>query len=279
MGIVLASAVVLSAALLAWQGEIGQRGVELVIAEVQRDALTGRFTAPPDTAHADMLSAWLERDDFQQQFALMRATTVFQRLPGLQVAFVLLNGARRAEWEPHAEALLAHEFGHAWIRAQGYPAPVFVPGPHSCLAIHTGDIVQHVLIRQELDRRGIEFRRHWLEGLEAAIPVMQTAAPPPEEDRCARARLAAEWIDVKLGVKPGEWAALERYEKAVRRYMPEIVSTVEGIAAWLRERDLTDRAVHRQALETVFERLKDLVYYRAKEFRAYGTLKKKRAHG
>lgn len=275
----LATTVVLSAALLAWKAEIEQKNVEVVIAEARRPSPGAPFSAPPDTPRLDILASWLATEDFQRQFALMRATTVMHRLAEGQIAFILLNGERRAEWERHQEALLAHEFGHAWIKAQGYPAPVFVPGPHACLAVHTGDIVQHVLIRKELDRRRIEFRRHWLEGLESSIPYLETAQPPPEEDRCARARVAAEWVDVRLGLAPGEWPMQERYEKAVRRYMPEVVSTVEQIVSFMRSVDVASRSAHRQALETVFGILRDLVYYRAKEYRAYGTLKKKRAAG
>lgn len=279
MAAVLASAVLLSAALLAWKAEIEQRNMEVVVAEARRSAPTAAFSVPADTPRLDILSGYLAMEDFQRQFALMRATTITHRLPERQIAFILLNGDRRPEWERFQEALLAHEFGHAWIRAQLYPAPVFVPGPHACLAVHTGDIVQHVLIRKELDRRGISFRRHWLEDLEGAIPVMEAAQPPPQDDRCARARLAAEWVDVRLGLAAGEWPQQERYERAARRYMPEIVFTVERITSYLRGVDVADRTAHRQALETVFGILKDLVYYRAEEYRACGTLKKKRAVG
>ncbi len=249
-----------------------------MVAEARQSA-RGGLAAPQDTPHLDLLAPYLASEEFQRQFALMEASMVFQRAPGREVAFVLLNGDRRAEWESRQEALLAHEFGHAWIKAEKYPTPVFVPGPYACLAIHTGDITQHVLIRREMERRGIEFRRAWLERLERAIPAMETAAPPPEEDRCARARLAAEWVDLRLALQPGEWPAQARYEAAARRYMPEVVSTVERITDYVRSRDLSDRTQHREALKAVFEMLKDLVYYRAKEFRVYGTLKKKRPAG
>ncbi|MEJ5367310.1 MAG: hypothetical protein WHT08_03265 [Bryobacteraceae bacterium] len=268
----LAAAVVLSAALLSWKAEIESKGVTVVVAVAEQDS-AGRVVAPEDTPRRELLDPWLANDEFRSQFALMNATMIYQRAPGGDVAFVLLNGARRSSWEGREEALLAHEFGHAWVQAEKYPSPVFVPGPHACIAIHTGDITQHVLIRKELEKRGIDYRRPWLEGLERAIPVMETAAPPPEDDRCARARLAAEWVDVKLGLEPGAWPALPRYEAAVRRYMPEVVSTVERIVEYVRSHDMSDRAQHRQALQAVFEMLKDLVYYRAKEYRAYGTIK------
>lgn len=275
----LAAAVTLSAALLAWKADIEARGVTLVIAEARLDAPGGRFTVPADTPLREVLDQWLASADFRQQFQLMHATMIFQRLPERPAAFVLLNGDRRPEWESRQEALLAHEFGHAWISAEKFPVPVFVPGPHACLAVHTGDITQHVLIRSEMERRGIDGRRSWLEQLERSIPVLETASPPPEEDRCARARQAAEWVDVKLALAPGQWPAQARYEAAVRRYMPEIVSTVERIADYVRSHDMSDRAQHRQALQAVFDMLKDLVYHRAKEYRVYGTLKKKRAAG
>lgn len=276
---VLAAAITLSAALLAWKADIESRGVALIVAEAGRDPQTGRFAVPAGTPRRELLEAWFAAEDFHRQFSLMQATMVFQRTPGGEVAFVLLNGDYRPSWQRHEEPLLAHEFGHAWLKAEKYPSPVFVPGPHACLAIHTGDIVQHVLIRREMERRGIDYRRQWLEGLERAIPAMEGGTPPPGDDRCARARLAAEWVDVKLGLEPGAWPAQPRYEAAVRRYMPEIVSTVERITEYVRSRDLSDRGRHREALKAVFEMLKDLVYYRAKEYRAYGTLIKKPAAG
>ncbi|MFZ5925887.1 MAG: hypothetical protein ACOYX1_00435 [Acidobacteriota bacterium] len=274
----LTAVVTLTAALLSWKADIESRGVAVVVAEARQSA-GGGLVVPQDTPHLDLLAPYLGSEEFQRQFALMHASMVFQRAPGREVAFVLLNGDRRAEWESRQEALLAHEFGHAWIKAEKYPTPVFVPGPHACLAIHTGDITQHVLIRREMERRGIEYRRAWLQELERAIPAMESAAAPPEEDRCARARLAAEWVDVRLALQAGEWPAQARYEAAARRYMPEVVSTVERITDYVRRRDLSDRTQHREALKAVFEMLKDLVYYRAKEFRVYGTLKKKRAAG
>lgn len=274
----LAAVVTLTAALVSWKAEIESRGVAVVVAEARQSAAGGLAVAP-ETPHLDLLAPYLKSEDFQRQFALMEASMVFQRAPGREVAFVLLNGDRRAGWESRLEALLAHEFGHAWIKAEKYPTPIFVPGPHACLAIHTGDITQHVLIRREMERRGIEYRRQWLELLEQAIPAMETGAPPPEDDRCARARLAAEWVDVKLALAPGEWPAQARYEAAARRFMPEVVSTVERIVDYVRRRDLADRVQHREALPAVFEMLKDLVYHRAREFRVYGTLKKKRAAG
>jgi hypothetical protein len=270
---VLAAAVALSAALLSWKAEIESKGVAVAVAVAEKDEASGLFSVPADTPRRELLAPWLANADFLGQFALMQATMVYQRAPGGDVAFVLLNGALRSLWEGHEEALLGHEFGHVWIKAEKFPSPVFVPGPHACIAIHTGDITQHVLIRKEMEKRGIDYRRQWLEGLERAIPLMETAAPPPEDDRCARARLAAEWVDVKLGLEPGAWPSQPRYEAAARRYMPEVVSTVERIAAYVRSHDMSDRAQHRQALQAVFEMLKDLVYYRATEYRAYGTLK------
>ncbi len=269
----LAAAIALSAALLSWKAEIESKGVAVVVAVAEKEEASGRFSVPPDTPRREFLEPWLASPDFAGQFALMQATMVYQRAPGGDVAFVLLNGAWRSSWEGHEEAMLAHEFGHVWLKAEKFPSPVFVPGPHACIAIHTGDIAQHVLIRKEMERRGIDYRRQWLGGLERAISLMETAAPPPEDDRCARARLAAEWVDVKLGLEPGAWPAQPRYEAAARRYMPEVVSTVERIAGYVRSHDMNDRTRHREALVAVFEMLKDLVYFRAKEYRAYGTLK------
>lgn len=273
--VVVTPSLALTAALLAWKAEIESTGgIPLFVAEAHFEPESHQFSLPADTAGRGLFASYLRQEDFLREFILMDATMIYHRAPGQQAFLVLLNGARRQHWAPHQEAVLAHEFGHAWIKAQGFPTPLFAPGPFPCLSVHTGDITQHVLIRRELDRRGIPFRPFWLAGLERSIPVLETAAPPPEPDRCARARLAAEWADVRLGLLPGQWPLQPRYEAAVRKYMPELVSTVDAIVAYVSAHDMASRDQHRDALRFVFDRLKDLVYQRAKEFRVYGTLKR-----
>jgi hypothetical protein len=199
---------------------------------------------------------------------------VHQKPPAEEAYLVLLNGAREAEWKGHLEALLGHEFGHAWIQAQGYATPVFVANQWACVAVHTGDVAQHVLIRAEMDRRGMEYRKFWYAGLEGSIPGMEKDPPLPETDRCARVAVAGQVVDVRLGLKPGEWPQMERYEAALRKWMPEVLPTVDEIVAYMRQHDMVDQAQHREALQFVFGKLKDLAYQKTKLGPGYDTLGK-----
>jgi hypothetical protein len=203
----------------------------------------------------------------------MYAVMVHHKAPGDNAYLVLFNGMRQAEWAGHEEAVIAHELGHAWIKAKGLPTPLFVDNAWACVGVHAGDIPQHVLMRAELDRRAIDHRTFWLAGLDAAAKEMETKPPPPDSDRCARVRVAAQWADVKLGLKEGEWPGRARYEAAVRRQMPQVEETVNEIVKALQGKNLEDRDTHRQALRFVFERLKDLGYERTNAYRVYATLK------
>jgi hypothetical protein len=130
-----------------------------------------------------------------------------------------------------------------------------------------------VLIREEMDRRGIEWRKFWLMGLETAVGEMETRPAPEEKDRCARVKAAAEWVDVKLGMKVGEWEGQGRYEAALKKWMPEVEATVAEVVEYMRGKNMGDRDEHREALKFVFEKLKDLGYQRTKAYRVYVTLK------
>lgn len=137
-----------------WRAEIeAAGGAPVLVAEVEFSADGSEMRLPDDVPGRPLFVQYLRREDFVRQFLLMRGVLVHHQGPDANAFLVLLNGARRGEWGAHEASLLGHEFGHAWLRARGYPAPVFPPGPLACLAIHTGDIVQHVLIRREMDRR------------------------------------------------------------------------------------------------------------------------------
>lgn len=256
----------LTAALLAWQADIEKAaGIPLLVAKVDYDHSDNSFSLPEETPHREMFARYLAMDDFRREFTSTYAMMVHQRTPGAEAYLVLLNGARESDWGPHLEALLAHEFGHAWVKAQGYATPVFVANQWACVGVHTGDITQHVLIRAEMERRGIEYKKFWFKGTEQYIPDMEKGPLPPADDRCARVRVAAQMVDVRLGLKEGEWAQRERYEAAIQRWMPDVLPTVDEITAYMRQHDMTDRAQHREALQFVFAKLKDLAYQKKKD--------------
>lgn len=264
----------LTVALAGWKADIEAQSktpVHIAVAEYSQAAHT--YQLPASTPGRDLFATYLKSENFVRQFQQMYAVMIHHKAPDSSAFLVLLNGMREAEWCGHEEAVIAHELGHAWIKARGLPTPVFIDNAWACVGVHAGDIPQHVLMRAELDRRGIDHRTFWLAGLDAAAKEMEAQPAPPESDRCARVRVAAQWADVKLGLRENDWPGRARYEAAVRRQMPELEETVDEVVRYLKDKDLNDRDVHRAALQFVFARLKDLGYQRTKAYRVHAKLK------
>jgi hypothetical protein len=261
-------AAALSPALETWKAEIEAKGgAPVLVAKVEFDQQRNELSLAPGTPRAELFEQYLNQAEFAKQFSLMYAVMVFNKQPGAEAYLILENGARQRDWQGEEEALLAHEFGHAWIRAQGFPTPMFVNNKWACVSIHAGDITQHVIIRQELEKRGIDAQKFWIRSLEAALPEMENGTPLPESDRCARVRQTAQLVDVRLGMPEGAWPNQARYEAAVRKAYPEVQETAAQIVAYLRQHDMADKDQHREALKFVFERLKDLAYQRTSDYR------------
>ena len=110
-------------------------------------------TPPPqDPAARNIITQVFQSPGFTSQFARAEAMSVTNG----KYHFVLINPALTPE--KNYDAVLAHELGHLWLKAQGYPSPVYLGG----------DAVQHVSIRAELDRRKIDLRDDWLVRLAGA---------------------------------------------------------------------------------------------------------------
>jgi len=249
-----------------WRAEIESAGgVPVYVAEVEFSADGGQMTLPDATPARPLFAQYLRQEDFVRQFVLMRGVLIHHQGPDGQAHLVLLNGARRPEWGAHRDALIAHEFGHAWLRAKGYPAPVFQPGPLACLAIHTGDIVQHVLIRREMEARGIDHLALWLASLEAAtagaavLPDNEGMAKIRAGDPCLALRQTAEWADVRLGFAGSRPEIVESYEVEMRRLFPDLEPAVSAIAEAVRSRKVEDHQQHLDALRQVNALLRRLV--------------------
>ena len=255
----------LTPALESWKAEIESAGVPVLIAHVEHDKGTNTYSLPEGIERRALFAEYLGQTDFLRQFEQMYGVMVHHK-KGRAAYLVMLNGGRQEEWAPYEEAVLAHEFGHAWIKSKNYPTPIFQTGLAGCLAIHTGDIAQHVLIRKELARRGIDQRTFWLKTLDEATAKAAGMEKPPEQDRCVRVMQAAELVDVRLGLEGVDWAGREAYEARVSRVFPEVEPTVAGIVAWMKDHDMEDVAEHRQTLVVVFEHLKALAYGRSKGY-------------
>ena len=249
-------------ALESWKKEIEAAGVPLLVAGVNHDAAANTYTLAQDVKDRELFAEYLKQPDFIQQFQHMYGVMVHHKGPR-EAYLVMLNLGRAAEFEGHEDVVLAHEFGHAWIKSRKYPTPVFQPGLAGCLAIQTGDIAQHVLIRTELDARGVDHRTYWIRALDRAVAESAGLGRPAEDDRCIRVRQAAELVDVRLGLAWTNWPGRDAYEAMVRRVFPEVEPTVVKILAWMRSHDMEDVDQHRKTLAVVFEELKALAYARS----------------
>jgi hypothetical protein len=227
-------ALVLPPALAEWRAAIEAAGVPVLIAEVQSPPGGETLTLPEDTPGRPLFAYYLRQPGFLQQFVHMRGVMVHHQAPGAEAYLILLNGARRGEWERYEAALIGHELGHAWLRARRFPLPPTLPADPACLAIHAGDIVEHVLIRRELARRGIEQAPYWIESFEASLRHMKTL-PDGEGlrlarlDPCRALRHAAAWVDARLGLGGGAWPALDEFESESRRLFPGLEQTAAAL--------------------------------------------------
>ncbi|MBI4874624.1 MAG: hypothetical protein HY822_08325 [Acidobacteria bacterium] len=245
----------LSERLEAWKQEIEQAGGQVVVARIATDPESGQIRIPPGTPRRIALARYLAEPRFAEQFARTHATTINHPSPEGRVHFVLLNMARAGEWKDGEEALLAHEFGHAWLDARGFRSPP--PGADAlpCLAIQSGDIVQHVLIRRELDSRGIPFRSPWIRSLEQALDKLRNSGPGESAGTCDALARITLWTDVRLGLTPEQWGRAAEFDQAFRKAFPVLAPVAEELAAVLSAVDLTALERYHRALAYVRQRL------------------------
>ena len=238
-----------------WKSEIEARsGGAVVIARALFDARTRSWSVASGTPQREALMAYLADPEFGRQLEAAHALTVSHRDGDRVTSWIFLNMQRSREWA-NEDAIIGHELGHAWLKAEGYPTPRFVPGPTACLSVHTGDVVQHILLREEMDRRGIRYRPGWIQDLEATVRHMESGGAPPSEP-CQRVQQAALWIDARLGLTATDWPGLPRYFELQRKQYPALSGIVEDIVKYLRDADVHSKDGHRAALAYVFPRLK-----------------------
>ena len=232
-----------------WRTEIERLDQSKVI--VMR--VTEDTPPPQDPTARSILTQVFQSPGFTAQFNRAEAMSVSNG----KYHFVLINPALTRE--NNYDAVLAHELGHLFLKAQGYPSPIYQGGEAGCLSVSTGDVVQHVLIRAELDRRQIDWRSHWMENLASAADHMEKAGrTQPPAPNCQRLSQLALWIDVKLGLDPSPRNRFERFENAMAASFPELKQPAEEIAAHLAKLNLADKTVHRQALGYVFAKMQSV---------------------
>jgi hypothetical protein len=167
--------------------------------------------------------------------------------------FIVMNMARAEEWKGAEDAVLAHEFGHIWLNVTGYPSLPYDAGPDSCLAIHAGDAVQHILIRREMDARGIPQLPYMIPNLERALKELEKSQPAPVP-RCQKLAQLALWIDVRLGLNEEQWGELPRFLDLMQKNYPELAGVAGEICEYLESKDVSDAGQYREAVEFCLEK-------------------------
>jgi len=253
--------VALTPALAKWKSEIeaidGSRAVVLV--RVLTDKEQNLLRLPADAGKRSAVAKILRNEEFVRQFIQAHALTANLETPEQRLSVVLLNMARAEEWAGHEDALIAHEFGHIWLHARGYPLPSLENTP-GCQALHGGDIVQHILIRDELRSRSIDFLTPWLRNLEGALKAMkgQAGLNAQVSDSCRRLSRLALWMDVELGVTAEEWPRREEFLAQMAQSFPDLRPVVRELAEFLQGLAVDNRQDYRLALRRTLSTVREL---------------------
>jgi len=235
-----------------WQTEIEalSRGT-LVVVRVETDRAENVLRVPASFAGRPVVAGLLRQETFVGQFVRAHALTVnYSGVEGT-FHFILLNMALAADWDGMEDSLLAHEFGHVWLHVNGYRSVDYLD---SCLSTHAGDIVQHVLIREETRRRGFDYMKFWVRNQERWMSA--ESAMPADLDRCQQLQLISAWMDAELGFAGTSWDQRERYLQLLRGRHPALQPVVEDLRALMGGLDLWDRSVYELVLGRVVRRLR-----------------------
>ena len=213
---------------------------------------------PAQEPHRSVAKQHFAAESFGKMFASAQALSLNPPAVAGGYQYIFVN-QDLAPKDPEAlTGLLAHELGHLWIKAQGYPAPRYLAGEAGCLSVAAGDALQHILMRSEMDRRGIRWRAGFVRQLEPALRKLeedandQTAAVP----RCQKLAQVSLWLDVALGITALDWEQRGRFLELLEKRFPDVAQAGKQLAAELGPLDLADKKVHRMELERVFDVLK-----------------------
>lgn len=252
------AAVSLSPALAKWKEEIvAVRHSKVVLARVFTDRARNELILPADAAERPILRQYFLNPAFVAEFVHMHAATLNHIGAGGPMHFIVLNMARAEEWAGYEDAVLAHELGHVWLFVHNYPAPAFEGRENSCIAIQAGDAVQHVLIREEMRRRGIEFLPFWKRNLATQLETLLAHRPADFAGLplCRLASLLTQWVDVRLGLSPQTWADYDRFSEVMTRSFPVLAPAVAEVVELLSGADLHDRDAYARVQREVLARM------------------------
>jgi len=243
----------LSPRLLEWRKEIETRGggrllPVRVFVETRQGVPT--YILPDDAPERPVLVRYFGDANFRTQFVRTHAVSLNYTGPEGKLFFIILNMDRLKGDE---DILLSHEFGHAWFHASGLRAPALPPGGAACQAIHVGDIVQHILIREEQRRRGFDFRPQWTRELEEAVVRLrgQTPETQPPPDPCLRLERLALLVDVESGLTDGQWSNRPEFLARLPAGDPRLADLAHRLTRILSGFELTEAIEYYMALGTV----------------------------
>ena len=242
----------LTPALQRWHAALEKGGVRVLFARVHTDSERNLLILPAETPERPLFAAMLAQRSFVEMFVHAHALTA--NLP--RASLVFLNMKRAAEWEGYEEALLAHEMAHIALNARGFDR-VRAPDLAPCQVTHATNIVQHVLVRRELQARGIDevgFRIRLLQ----AVASTAAEAAADSDSVCDKARRLEMWVDTALGLTNRQWPGRTDFLALLRERWPELAEPAAALIAKLEGLDLVDRAAYARALAAAAETLRQL---------------------
>ena len=232
-------------------------GAPIAIARVTLLAERNRVEAPDGVPYPPVLARYLADASFRAQLAAAHALTLNYEGAEGRAHYVLLNQGTAAQWKDHEDGLVAHELGHIWLHARGFRAPLLEEGKPACLTILTGDIPQHILIRREARRREMDPRPYLISKLKVDLDNLEKAAATRIEG-CQRLVALGHWLDMRLGLEPGDWDGQARLEALYADHWAAIRPAADRLTELLKAADLEDPEGFARAMATVGEELQKM---------------------
>ncbi len=213
---------------------------------------------PVGEPHRSMARQHFSDPVFLQMFKASQALSLNPNGPAGTFQYIFVNTQLAPQDQESLNALLGHELGHLWIRARGYPTPRYATGEAGCLSVVTGDALQHILMRGEMDRRGIVWRSGLVNQLEPALVKLREplADEPAKTPRCQMLAQISLWLDVDLGLQEQDWKYRQDFLSLMEARFPAVAEQGRILAKELGAANLADKDVHRKQLQLVFARLK-----------------------
>lgn len=237
-----------------WRQEIEAiTGGRIVIVPVVTNRDDNTLRIPPDFPGRAVVRRMLMEESLVRQFIRAHALNVNYAGAEGVFHFILLNTAMGDDWKGSEEALLGHEYGHIWLNGLGYRSPRYENGSDAaCVLTHAGDIVQHVLIREEARRRQFNYLAFWTRSIEHWL---QTEVDRKALDACQRVQLVAMYVDTVLALNAEQWPPIARFEERIKSLLPEAEAPGAALRGLLSATNLWDRSLYEYALQRAIELL------------------------